>query len=154
MVSCRLLVYTPMGWSPAVSISSTADGYYHSPTSPRFAVIPIVRRSAQWCNPTSTLIISPVTIHDLPYYHVRPVVAHGINTPPDGPLPRHQPNASLNSPGAGWPRHRTGHDVAEAIVQMLLRLYIRLGNQDHVKSPALHLPYGLRQPESPAIPYF
>ena len=85
-------------------------------------------------------------------YHIRPVLVRGINPPPDGPLPCHQPNAALSSPGAGWPCRQIGHVLAEAIVQIRLQLYLCLGYQHHVKAPALHHPYDMRQTESPAIP--
>ena len=35
-------------------------------------------------------------------YHVRPVVARGLNPPHNGPLPRHHPNAALSSPELPW----------------------------------------------------
>ena len=46
MVVCRLLMYTPMGWSPVDSITSSIAGYSHSLPTPRFAVIPVIRRAA------------------------------------------------------------------------------------------------------------
>ena len=91
------------------------------------------------------------SVDNLAAYHVLPVVAHGLNPPPDGPLPCHHPNAALSFLGAGRPRLQTCHVVAEAIVRIRLRLYLRLSQQHHVKAPALHRPDGLCQPESPAI---
>ena len=43
-----------MGWIPAVSIYSTTKEYYHSPTDPRFALIPVIHRAAIWWIPVRT----------------------------------------------------------------------------------------------------
>ena len=69
MVLCRLFMYTPMGWSPAASIASTTDGYSHSPPALLFSSIPVIRRAAQWWNPSSTMIVS---LHrcSYPLYHL------------------------------------------------------------------------------------
>ena len=83
---------------------------------------------------------------NLPAYYVWPVVASGINPPPDRPLPCQHSNAALSSPGTGRTRLRTSHIVAEMIMGVLLRLYFRLG-------PVFHRPDGLRQPEAPAVLY-
>ena len=45
-------------------------------------------------------------------YHVRPMVARGLNLPPGSPLPRHYSKAYLSSPAAGWPRQQAGHVIA------------------------------------------
>ena len=61
-------MYTPMGLSPSASIASTNKGYYHSPPTPRFAVSPVICRSAWWWNPPRSLRIYPVTTQiSLPY---------------------------------------------------------------------------------------
>ena len=39
-VFCRVLMYTPMGWIPAVYITSSTSGYSHSPPAPRFPSSP------------------------------------------------------------------------------------------------------------------
>ena len=68
MVACRLLMYSPMGCIPADSIASTTGGYFHSLPAPSFSVSPVIRRAAQWWNPSRNLIISPVTAQlSLPY---------------------------------------------------------------------------------------
>ena len=65
MDAFRLLMYTPMGWSPAGFIASTAKGYYPSPPAPLFAASPMICHSAWWWNLSSTLSISPITTHIL-----------------------------------------------------------------------------------------
>ena len=68
MVACRLLIYTPMGWIPAVSIASTTKGKSHSPPALRSSVISVIRCSTWWWNSSRTMIISLVTTHIyLPY---------------------------------------------------------------------------------------
>ena len=68
MVAYRLLMYSPMGWIPTASIASTNGDYSHSPPAPRFSVSPVIRRASQWCKPSRTLSISPITIQlFLPY---------------------------------------------------------------------------------------
>ena len=61
MFICRLLMYTQMGWSPAETIASSTSGCAHSLPAPRFAVIPVIRRAARWCNTVRTLSIYLVT---------------------------------------------------------------------------------------------
>ena len=61
MVVCRLLMFTTMGWIPAESIGFSTAGYSQSPTAPRFAVIPVIRRFDLWLNAVRTLRISLVT---------------------------------------------------------------------------------------------
>ena len=46
MVAYRFFMYNTMGWIPAESIDSSTTGYSHSPPAPRFAVIPMIRRTA------------------------------------------------------------------------------------------------------------
>ena len=76
-------------------------------------------------------------------YHVRTMVAHGLNTPPDRNIPRHQLNTALRSPSTVQTFRRTSHIVAKAIILVDLRLYFRLGQQHHVKNLALHRPDSL-----------
>ena len=49
---------------------------------------------------------------DLAAYHIWSVVACGFNPPPDGPLHRHQSDATLSSLSYGRPRQQGGHVVA------------------------------------------
>ena len=68
MVTYRLPMYTPMGWSPTASIDFTTKGYYHYPPASRFDVSPLIHHVARWWNPSRTLSISPVTTKlSLPY---------------------------------------------------------------------------------------
>ena len=85
-------------------------------------------------------------------YHVRPVVARGLNPPPRGFVPHHYPNAAQSSPSTGRTRHQTSHIVSETIMSVGLQLYFSLGQQHHVKTPAFHRTDGLRHPKAPAIP--
>ena len=57
MVSCCLLVYTPMGWIPVASIASTTEGCSHSLSAPHFSISHVIRCAAQWWNLSSTLNI-------------------------------------------------------------------------------------------------
>ena len=50
------------------------------------------------------------------YYHVRPTVTGGINTPPERILPRHHPDTALIPPGAGWTHRQKSHVVAKTIM--------------------------------------
>ena len=83
--------------------------------------------------------------NNLAAYHIWPVLAHGLNPPPNGPLPCHRPDADLRSPSTGWTWCRKIHIVAEAIMWVRLQLNLRLGQQQHVKTPAFHRPDGLCQ---------
>ena len=48
--------------------------------------------------------------------HVWPVVAPGLNTPPDKPLPCYQLDATLSSPGAGHTSCKTSNFVSEMVM--------------------------------------
>ena len=50
-------MYSFIGQIPAASITSSTGGYSHSPSSVHWAVIPAVRRAAQWWKPSNTFRI-------------------------------------------------------------------------------------------------
>ena len=67
-VAFFILMYTPIGWNNEAYITSTAEGYSHSPPAPRFAVIPVIRCAVRWWNLSRTLSISPINTQILiPY---------------------------------------------------------------------------------------
>ena len=54
-------MYSPMGWSPAVSISAATGVYSLSLPAPHIDVIPVIRLADQLWNTLKTFSISPVT---------------------------------------------------------------------------------------------
>ena len=66
------------------------------------------------------LVLHPFFIipvfYNLSARHVRPVEAHGLDTPPVGPVLRHQPHAAMCYPGTGWDHHRAYHVISHTAV--------------------------------------
>ena len=68
MVPCHFCIYSIIVHSLASSIASSNRGYYRFQSSTQPSVITVVRRAALWWNPSSTIIIAPVTTQlSLPY---------------------------------------------------------------------------------------
>ena len=54
-------MYYIMGCKPAASSAATTGGYSHYPSTPRVAVIPVIRLASWWWNPYGTSSITPIT---------------------------------------------------------------------------------------------